>query len=358
MEVDVAIVGGGPAGCSSAITLLAGGYSVAIVASPCQKEKPTETATPALKQLLLSIKAQEALSACEPCFGICSDWGRTSPALQPSIINPFGHAWFIHRTRFDNCLQKITRKAGGIWLAASAHKANFDADGVALLTTGETVHARWLIVASGSPAWAAQITQQTLLNIDSLIAFWTRLPVTLTERLLFVESADYGWWYACPDDGNGIIVCLVTDAQSARSLGSAQIAVWNNLFKATNLFQRFGGKSTGASICALPTGLAILPRKHGPRWTAVGDAAMKLDPLGSSGTTTAIDSGGRAGQAVAEALQGNTTGLERYARWSIGLVEEFARQREQHYAVERLRRVGGFWSRRMHDVTENRVHEN
>lgn len=76
---------------------------------------------------------------------------------------------------------------------------------------------------------------------------------------------------------------------------------------------------------------------------------MKLDPLGSSGTTTAIDSGRRAGQAVAEALQGNTISLERYARWSIGLVEEFARQREQHYTVERLRRVDGFWSRRMHD---------
>ena len=46
------------------------------------------------------------------------------------------------------------------------------------------------------------------------------------------------------------------------------------------------------------TGLAALPQNHGPRWIAVGDAAAKLDPLGSAGTATALDSGQRTANAI------------------------------------------------------------
>ncbi len=345
-DVDVAIVGGGPAGCSSALSLLATGYSVAIVAPLSRNEKPTETATPALRQLLLSLNAESALSTCEPCFGICSNWGWPSPILQSSILNPFGHPWFIHRGRFDYSLQNIARKAGTIWLTASVHKVDFDANGVSLLTTGEAVRARWLIAASGSPSWPAQITQQTVLNVDSLFAFWRHMPVTLAERFLFVESTDHGWWYTCPNDGDGTIACFVTDIQSARSLGPMQADVWNDLFVATTLFRRLECKSTTSIHVAL-TGLATLPCKHGPRWIAVGDAAVKLDPLGSFGTIAALASGRRAGRAVAEALQGDTASLECYDQWSTGLIKEFSRQRQQQYAIERSRRVDGFWSRRM-----------
>jgi flavin-dependent dehydrogenase len=95
------------------------------------------------------------------------------------------------------------------------------------------------------------------------------------------------------------------------------------------------------------TGLAALPEKCGIRWIAVGDAAAKLDPLASSGTAAALDSGQRAAHAVADALQGDTAGLDRYARWSAGLVTEFARQRRQQYQYEARRQENAFWSRRI-----------
>src|SRR5437899_251361 len=102
MQADVVIIGGGPAGCSAALTLQARGYSTVVITTPGRGEKPTETAVPALTQILRSLDANEALRACEPCYGIVSAWGRTTVTLQPSIRNPFGHAWFIHRSRFDS----------------------------------------------------------------------------------------------------------------------------------------------------------------------------------------------------------------------------------------------------------------
>jgi flavin-dependent dehydrogenase len=100
-----------------------------------------------------------------------------------------------------------------------------------------------------------------------------------------------------------------------------------------------------------------LPEKHGPHWIAVGDAVVKLDPLGSSGTATALDSGLRAAHAVADALLGSGTDLDRYGRWSTGLVEEFTRQRRQQYAIEALTRKDGFWPRRLARALEGGPNE-
>src|SRR5262245_58775709 len=121
MNVEVAIVGGGPAGCAAALMLRASGYSVAIISSPSRHNKPTETAVPALASILRSIQGTDALSACEPCLGICSAWGRRSHALQPSLLNPFGHAWFIHRERFDRYLQEAVRRADALWIDGIVH---------------------------------------------------------------------------------------------------------------------------------------------------------------------------------------------------------------------------------------------
>jgi flavin-dependent dehydrogenase len=347
MDVDVAIVGGGPAGCSSALSLLAKGYSVAVVAAPNRKEKPTETATPALKQLLRSLGAEAALSACEPCFGITSDWGRVSHALQSSIMSPLGHSWFIHRTPFDRCLQHLTREAGAIWTEDTAHSIEFKTKGVCLHTTGKNVHARWLIAATGSPVWSARITHQTHITVDSLIAFWAYLPIIADSRLLFVETTSHGWWYLCPDEHNRVIACLVTDTQCARTLCPAQALSWNGLFRTTTLHRQLEDKPLAEAVQVAPINVASLPKKYGQCWAAVGDAAVKLDPIASSGTITALDSGRRAGRAIADALQGKNTRLERYGSWSTGLFEEFVRQRDEQYAIEGSRRRTEFWFRRV-----------
>src|SRR5687767_1801349 len=105
MLVDVAIIGGGPAGCSAALTLRQRGLSVVIIDAAASRSKPTETSIPALAQMLKDLAVPGALEACEPCYGIQTSWGRSSQVVQPSISNPFGHAWFVHRAGFDEILR-------------------------------------------------------------------------------------------------------------------------------------------------------------------------------------------------------------------------------------------------------------
>ena len=82
---DVAVVGGGPAACAAALTLRARGMAVTLIASPRGREKPTETAVPRLRPLLLTLGAGDALAACEPCYGVESSWGAPGATLRPSI---------------------------------------------------------------------------------------------------------------------------------------------------------------------------------------------------------------------------------------------------------------------------------
>jgi flavin-dependent dehydrogenase len=349
MSFDVAIIGGGPAGCSAALACRARGLSAVVISTPAPYEKPTETAVPTLRQILDRIGVPQALRACEPCYGISSDWGRPEAILLPAILNPLGHAWFIHRARFDAELQQATRNAGAVWITAKAQGVKFDDNGVSIAMAEQPIGARWVVFATGSPAWPARMTGQRSLPMDSLINFWARFPVPLDERLLHVEAAAGGWWYFCPGDDGNSIASFVTDSISARTLNAASPARWNELFRMTTLARRLAVGASASRVHAGFTNFAVLPQKHGPQWIAIGDAAAKLDPLGSSGTATALDSGRRAAEAIAAILDGHPEHLAVYDHWNHSLVEEFARQRRRQYETEARHHPEniGFWSRRM-----------
>jgi 2-polyprenyl-6-methoxyphenol hydroxylase-like FAD-dependent oxidoreductase len=345
-DADVLIVGGGPAGCGAALALANFGIVTAIVAAPKTTVKPTETALPALAGMLRSLNAESALAACEPCFGISSSWGRPKPVLRPSIIDPHGHAWFVHRERFDAALRNSVLRSDTLWFEGVAESVQFTNSHVTVITAEKQIRAKWLIIANGSPAWAAQVTGQTVVKHDSLIALWGRLPKAKTERFLFLEPSEFGWWYLVPDDGPGTIACFMTDPTLARNLEAADVSKWNGLFRETSLARNCGETAASEQVIAASTGLMSLARFRGERWIAIGDAAAKLDPLGSGGTMTAMDGGRRAGRALMSALQGNTSGLQDYERWVTNLVNEFSRQRRQQYHLEFANQSSGFWERR------------
>lgn len=348
IEASVVIVGGGPAGCSAALTLRAHGQSVALVGTSGQQNKPTEVAAPHLRHLLNSIGAPHALRACDPCVGIASNWGRETVVLRPSILAPFGDAWFVHRERFDTYLQQAVRDAGATWIEGIARNLTISDSGVAVETaTGILVRAQWLVIATGSPSWAARVTRRATSTTDSLIACWASLPTRRGERVLLTEATDSGWWYLCPGDGENCVACFVTDSRSARLLRVSTPPAWNKLFRNTFLSRQLGVSAVPHLVRTTHIGVGKLAPTSGPRWIAAGDAAVKLDPLGSSGICTALESGVRAGIAVSQPPEGRQKGLGRYDRWSTGLFTEFVRQRMQHYSIEAARRGTTFWTARL-----------
>ena len=294
--------------------------------------------------MLHLLGADEALRACEPCYGIASGWGRSSSQATSSIFNPHGNSWFVHRKRFDAILRKSAHEAGALWVEGMALAVGFETDAVTISTDTAHVRGKWLIIAAGAPAWTARITGQKLIKYALLTAFWARISHHSPERLLLVEPSEFGWWYLCPDDGPGSVACLITDPRSARDLGAGNLSNWNNLFSSTQL-SRGRDETATERVFATTTGIMSLSNTQGRRWIAVGDAAAKLDPLGSSGIMTALDAGRKAARAIHSSLNGNAVELPNYQKWSAGLVREFTRQREQRYSLEATKHSGHFWHR-------------
>jgi flavin-dependent dehydrogenase len=130
---------------------------------------------------------------------------------------------------------------------------------------------------------------------------------TLEARLLFSEPSDYGWWYLCPDQMNRAMVCLVTDAEAARTLGLIDPRRWMEGFASTKLFAQLKFDHVIENVNAATIGFSFLKARHGNCWIATGDAAVRLDPLGSCGTMRALDSGRRAAIAVSTQLRAFTS---------------------------------------------------
>ena len=275
-----------------------------------------------------------------------SSWGRPSKAVRSGLTNPLGNAWFVHRRRFDQLLQSAARQAGALWIDTHVGSVSFDSVGASVLTGNARVSARWLVIATGSLPSAARITKQKPQNLDSLIAFWAHIPTLFEARMIFVEPTDNGWWYVCPDDGQGAIACFVTDGESSRSLSLRNATNWDQFFRTTSIHRELRFNTSPAFVNVAPIGLGAIPKKCGENWIVTGDAAVKLDPIGSSGTATALDSGHRAAKAVSDALRGEMAKLAAYENWSSSLFQAFIKQRERQYAIERFKRPSAFWSHR------------
>ena len=327
-DFEVAIIGCGPSGCSTALTLAARGHSAVLIASPRQWEKPTETSAPALRSVLQALDATELLNECEPCYGISSTWGNPTPIFRSSVLNPNGHAWFVHRTLFDKKLLERTKARGVTEISASISCLEIGGDKV-LFTTDDGSHlsAEWVVLAKGSQPWSARVTGQKPRLLDRLVAFWSFLPGTFQNGFYPLKTKDYGWWYTCPSLWRRTI-CLscFRYRNLTKALNALPSKVWRKLFLEKNKLGADYQFANLRPVLAAATGLAELPLRHGHRWVAIGDAAMMLDPF-ASGNITALDSGLRAGKAISEALNGNFDTLHEYQQWSSGLFRSFAFQR-------------------------------
>jgi flavin-dependent dehydrogenase len=295
--------------------------------------------------MLRLLCAEEALSACEPCYGITSAWGRSELELSPSIFNPNGNPWFIHRKRFDQILRDCVQKTGVLWIDGIALGASFEPDFLNILADSVNIQCKWLVLATGSPMWTARITGEKVIKRDVQTALWGRIPRGRAERLLFLEPSQFGWWYLCPDGGPGSFACLITDPHTAREIGAGNLSNWNALFSSTRLSHGVD-KAGIEEIFATPTSVMSINNTQGDRWIAVGDAAAKLDPLGSAGVMTALDGGRRAARAIYSSLRGETLELHNFQKWSTGLVGEFSRQRAQQYLLEAIKHSTNFWHHR------------
>jgi len=328
-EVDVLVVGAGPAGSTVAYRLAEAGHRVLVVEEHPRVGYPVQCAGLVSRRVLDLAGSDRMVRS--PVRG-ASVFGPSLGSIAFKADEP--RAYVIDRAGLDGYLAERAARAGAEFRSG----ARFDerlppSDGRERLrlTTGEgesfEVRARVVVGADGVSSAVAR-AYRLRRPVEILPAFEAEIPSSPgdpeTVEVYLGRSVSpglFGWWI--PDGAGGARVGVAVDAD-----GTPARVYYDRLV--AHLARRFGaplGRPTAYLVSGIPIG--TVPRTHGERVVLVGDAAAQVKPLSGGGIYTGmrcaeiaarvLDSGLRQGDLGAAAL------AEYDRAWRAELGEEFRR---------------------------------
>ena len=308
-ETDITIIGGGVAGCMAAMSLVQY-YRVALVDKLEQPpERIGECLAPAARRILKKLNLLEGMEAQFTSStdkthlvhtGTRSYWGSEQPYVTDHLRNPDGFGWHLNRQVFESYLRQSAEQRGVkcLW-GLKLHESSYD-DPLWQLTlqpenkeAGEDashIQSRFVIDASGRQSYFARRMGVEREHHDKLISCWATLADVEGNKMARISADKLGWWYSASLPHNRRVLALQTDSDlidrsvirdpfefiELAKTNRAMAEVLNNSFAEIT----FEGSVAANS--------SRLKQVCGPRWAALGDAAISFDPLSSQGMFNAM----------------------------------------------------------------------
>lgn len=355
------VVGGGPAGATTALTLARRGIPVLVVErGDGQGDAPGESLAPSIMPLLDRLGLRAAFLATEPlaCPANRSAWGDSALDVHDFIRDRHGSAWHIDRRRLEAML-RAAAVAAGATVRCRTRLTTFGREGGLWRLQlhggrGPFEHTADILVdATGRAASAARRLGVRRLVIDRLVAAVAFLRPTgppMADATTLIEAVPEGWWYSSLLPDGRLSVAYFTDPDLLRRLRLGANG-WPALLAAsTHTRARIAGHGFDVAERPriVPAGSVRLAAAAGDGWLAVGDAAAAYDPLSSHGIGTALTAGLHAAEAIGATLAGDATALAAYAERFRRTFDAYLPLRLAYYRAEGRWPEQPFWRRR-HD---------
>lgn len=358
---EVVILGGGPAGCATALALAElGTFRILVVESGRHDAvRVGESIPPDTRVVLEQLGVWDAFlkENHEPCLGSCSSWGADELGYNDFLFNPMGNGWHLDRSRFEAFLARhVEARAIELWTGTRWSACERSASGLRLQLCGDggvtrTVRARFVVDATGMRAGFARSMGAVRLFVDQLLcvtAFFALPESGAFSRLTMLEAVEYGWWYAAKLPNRRLAVAVASDPALVKRHGLRRPDGWLGCLMATrHIAPHLTGCrliEDGPLICAAPS--FVLDQTAGAGWLAVGDAAAAYDPISSQGIYKALADGRSAAKAVAAFLRGSAAELGDYHRAAAERFRGYLASRNYFYGLERRWPKSLFWTRR------------
>jgi len=357
-DIDVAVLGGGPAGTATALALSRKRYSVVVIEqSDYRNVRTGEMLPPAARPLLLSLGVWDRFLAEGhlPSFGIRSAWGQPHLYHNDFIFNPHGSGWHVDRARFDAMLARAAEDAGAR-VCRSTPLVSFEESGkhwrLEIASPDSCIlRTRLAVDATGRRAWLAHRQGAKRINHDHLVGVVSSLSPDShcrdSGRYTLLESAEDGWWYSAFLPNSDVVTAYMTDADLYARGSRVGTNYWRQKLQHTTHTSR---RVSGLVLTSVPVIVAANTSKidqvAGDNWLAVGDAAMAFDPLSGQGIFKALDSGIKGADAIHAYFSGRKSSFDAYAGATKKSFEKYMAIRSSYYRHEMRWPESPFWHRR------------
>lgn len=355
-DIDVLIIGAGPAGAAAALALAGRRRCLLIDRRVGAGARVGENLPAAARRILADLGMLDTFLAQghAPCHGQLSRWGGDQLVERDSLRDPHGGGWHLDRARFD-ALLRDGAVARGTKLRAPVELAGVeqrpDGGWNVKLAGADPITADILIEAGGRTAPLARLLGMRPQADDALACAWAHLPDNGRHPgMTLIEAEEAGWWYSAPLPGHRRILAFHTDAD----LDAARAVRDRN-----GLLSRAAGMGLLSGLLPdgpLPDGLAggftaahgaTVPAVAGRGWFACGDASGCFDPLSSQGLFNALYTGLAAAQAADRSLAGDPDGAVALHRRRLAEIRAAYRTHlAGFYGLERRWPQATFWMRR------------
>jgi flavin-dependent dehydrogenase len=283
--IDVAIIGGGPAGCAAAIACARAGLSTilfegqeAAARRQADPAEPEESIGPDCVSVLLNLGI-DCTASCAPFAGIISGhavsvFGGIAPTA----------GFHLRRSWLDQVLC-TTIADSGVTVRRPTRVFELERNGqrFVLETSTGRVTARWLVDASGRRSWLSRRLKLQRRNLSP--------PLIACRDILSADARTGAFARFVPHPIGWTWLAEVTPARTVRTRLS--------LARNAHLIM---GTLASKRMCAHVATWQMTRQLAGPRWFITGEAAAALDPASGSGIAFALRSGLAAGAAIAASI--------------------------------------------------------
>jgi flavin-dependent dehydrogenase len=351
----ILVVGGGPAGCASALELARLGHEVFLLERAARLR-------PRLGEICDARGCRELESLCglqfptgahRPLATMVAAWG-AGEAFQRSL--PFwqaGHGFALDRKALNQWLLDSAAAAGVRVICGCrilSCRPNGSRWGLVVSVGGreQRLEVGFIVEATGRASRSVIQPDARRLFVDNLVCLSVEVPgLPSVDSEASVEPCRVGWWFTTHPPGPSRVVSLFTDADLVPPEEGRLDWLCSLLEDTAHTRQLAGSVPERARMYARDARTSARGVLWRGTWMPVGDAATCFDPLSGSGIRQAVADGVGAARAISDAL--TTRDPERLRSHALARVESFRAHlsaQHEYYRSERRWEGSSFWQRR------------